>query len=157
TQNDSDKEQRDIERRYRDKEQERQRYHRIDDSRKPRNHYEFEKYLRRNEEDQKWGKGYNQDRAKKGGHNNSYTADAVDKLGKEDKCDDMASKKERIRNKLVVAYLAQDRPAMQLYQPGARSRITTGFTSKYVEEAYCRKNDADNISGRSSEKSEGAG
>ncbi|XP_068124328.1 regulator of nonsense transcripts 3A isoform X2 [Hyperolius riggenbachi] len=81
TQNDSDKEQRDNDRRYRDKEQERQRYHRIDDNRKPRNHYEFEKYLRRNDDDQKWGKGYNQDRAKKGGHNNSYTADAVDKLG----------------------------------------------------------------------------
>ncbi|XP_072269538.1 regulator of nonsense transcripts 3A isoform X2 [Pyxicephalus adspersus] len=149
TQNDSDKEQRDIDRRYRDKEQERQRYHRMDDTRKQRSHYEFEKYLRRNEDDQKWGKGYNQDRVKKGGHNNNYTAEAVDKLGKEDKCDDMASKKERIRNK--------DRPAMQLYQPGARNRITTGFTSKYVEEACYRKNDADNISGRSSEKSEGAG
>lgn len=104
TQNDSDKEQRDIDRRYRDKEQERQRYHRMDDSRKPRSHYEFEKYLRRNEEDQKWGKGYNQDRVKKGGHNNSYTAEAVDKLGKEDKCDDMPSKKERIRNKVLLFF-----------------------------------------------------
>ncbi|XP_075708762.1 regulator of nonsense transcripts 3A isoform X2 [Rhinoderma darwinii] len=149
TQNDSDKDQRDIERRYREKDQERQRYHRMDDGRKPRNHYEFDKFLRRNEDDQKWGKGFSQDRAKKGSHNNSYAADAVDKLGKEDKCDDMASKKERIRNK--------DRPAMQLYQPGARSRITTGFTSKYVEEPSYMKNDADNISDKSSEKSEDIG
>ncbi|XP_073446614.1 regulator of nonsense transcripts 3A isoform X1 [Dendrobates tinctorius] len=149
TQNDSDKEQRDIERRYRDKDQDRQRYHRMDDGRKPRNHYEFDKFLRRNEDDQKWGKGFSQDRTRKGSHNNNFAADAVDKLGKEDKCDDMASKKERIRNK--------DRPAMQLYQPGARSRITTGFTNKHVEEPPFIKNDADNISGRSSEKIEDAG
>lgn len=76
----------------------------MDDNRKPRNHYEFEKYLRRNEEDHKWGKGYNQDRVKKGSHNNSYTAEAVDKLGKEDKCDEMASKKERIRNKVLLFF-----------------------------------------------------
>lgn len=81
TQNDSDKEQRDMEKRYRDKDQERQRYHRMDDGRKPRSHYEFDKFLRRNEDDQKWGKGFSQDRAKKGSHNNSYAADAVDKLG----------------------------------------------------------------------------
>ncbi|XP_071991894.1 regulator of nonsense transcripts 3A isoform X1 [Engystomops pustulosus] len=148
-QNDSDKEQRDIERRYRDKDQERQRYHRMDECRKPRHHYEFDKFIRRNEDDQKWGKGFSQDRTKKGSHNNSCAADAVDKLGKEDKCDDMASKKERIRNK--------DRPAMQLYQPGARSRITTGFTNKYLEEPPYMKNDADNISGRNSETSEDAG
>ncbi|XP_075056272.1 regulator of nonsense transcripts 3A isoform X1 [Mixophyes fleayi] len=148
TQNESDKEQRD-DRRFRDKDQERQRYHRMEDGRKQRTHYEFEKFLRRNEDDQKWGKAYNQDRVKKGSHSTSFAADAVDKLGKEDKCDDMASKKERIRNK--------DRMAMQLYQPGAHSRITTGFASKFVEEAGYRKNDADNISGRSSEKKEDAG
>ncbi|KAM9321247.1 regulator of nonsense transcripts 3A [Gastrophryne carolinensis] len=148
TQNDSDKEKKDVDRRYRDKEQDRQRYHRMDEIRKPRSYYEFDKYLRRNEDDQKWGKGFNQDRAKKG-HNSSYTTDSVDKLGKEDKCDDMTSKKERIRNK--------DRPAMQLYQPGARNRTTSGFTSKYVEDACYRKNDADNLSGQSSEKSEDPG
>ncbi|KAM4796392.1 regulator of nonsense transcripts 3A [Rhinophrynus dorsalis] len=147
-QNDSDKEQRDIARRFRDKDQERQRY-RMDDGRKQRTHYEFEKFLRRNEDDQKWGKGYNQDRVKKGSHNSNFASDAVDKLGKEDKCDDMASKKERIRNK--------DRPAMQLYQPGARSRITTGSTNKCIDEVFYRKNEANNLSERSSEKSEEAG
>ncbi|XP_063314684.1 regulator of nonsense transcripts 3A isoform X2 [Pelobates fuscus] len=80
TQNDSDKEQRDIDRRFRDKEQERPRY-RMDDGRKQRTHYEFEKFMRRNEDEQKWGKGYNQDRGKKGSHNSSFAMDAVDKLG----------------------------------------------------------------------------
>lgn len=93
-----------MDRRHRDKDQERQRYHRMDDGRKPRNHYEFDKFLRRNEDDQKWGKGFSQDRTKKGSHTNSYAADAVDKLGKEDKCDDMASKKERIRNKVLLFF-----------------------------------------------------
>uniref|UniRef100_A0A8C5TKI4 UPF3A regulator of nonsense mediated mRNA decay n=1 Tax=Malurus cyaneus samueli TaxID=2593467 RepID=A0A8C5TKI4_9PASS len=90
--------QRDLERRFREKEPERQRY-RLDDGRKHRTHYEFDKFMRRNEEELKWGKGYNQDRGKKGNYNYSFTVEAVDKLGKEDKCDDMASKKERIRNK----------------------------------------------------------
>uniref|UniRef100_A0A8D0GAX2 Uncharacterized protein n=1 Tax=Sphenodon punctatus TaxID=8508 RepID=A0A8D0GAX2_SPHPU len=93
SQNDSDKEQRDSERRFREKEPERQRY-RLDDSRKHRTHYEFDKFVRRNEEELKWGKGYSQDRGKKGNHSYSFTVEAVDKLGKEDKCDDMASKKE---------------------------------------------------------------
>ncbi|KYO41353.1 regulator of nonsense transcripts 3A isoform A [Alligator mississippiensis] len=80
SQNDSDKEQRDLERRFREKEPERQRY-RLDDGRKHRAHYEFDKFVRRNEEELKWGKGYNQDRGKKGNHNYSFTVEAVDKLG----------------------------------------------------------------------------
>ncbi|XP_066477027.1 regulator of nonsense transcripts 3A isoform X2 [Tiliqua scincoides] len=154
SQNDSDKEQRDSERRFREKEPERQRY-RMDDGRKHRTHYEFDKFVRRNEDELKWGKGYNQDRGKKVNYNYSFTVDTVDKLGKEDKCDDMASKKERIRNK--------DRPAMQLYQPGVRIRTHTGSTSrsydcteKSFEEAYDRKYEADNSTGGGSEKSEDA-
>ncbi|KYO41355.1 regulator of nonsense transcripts 3A isoform C [Alligator mississippiensis] len=154
SQNDSDKEQRDLERRFREKEPERQRY-RLDDGRKHRAHYEFDKFVRRNEEELKWGKGYNQDRGKKGNHNYSFTVEAVDKLGKEDKCDDMASKKERIRNK--------DRPAMQLYQPGARIRTHTGSTNKtydcygkFSEDTCDRKYEADNLTGGGSEKSEEA-
>ncbi len=154
SQNDSDKEQRDMDRRFREKEPERQRY-RLDDGRKHRTHYEFDKFLRRNEDELKWGKGYNQDRGKKGNHNYSFTVEAVDKLGKEDKCDDMASKKERIRNK--------DRPAMQLYQPGARIRTRTGSTSKTPdctakssEETCDRKCEAEIPAGATSEKSEEA-
>lgn len=101
SQNDSDKEQRDSERRFREKEPERQRY-RLEDGRKHRTHYEFDKYVRRNEDEPKWEKGYNQDRGKKVNYNYSFTVDTVDKLGKEDKCDDMASKKERIRNKVLL-------------------------------------------------------
>ncbi|XP_041324500.1 regulator of nonsense transcripts 3A-like [Pyrgilauda ruficollis] len=154
SQNDSDKEQRDLERRFREKEPERQRY-RLDDGRKHRTHYEFDKFMRRNEEELKWGKGYNQDRGKKGNYNYSFTVEAVDKLGKEDKCDDMASKKERIRNK--------DRPAMQLYQPGARIRTHMGPTSKTYdcsgksfEDAPDKKYEADNSAGAGSEKTEEA-
>lgn len=90
-----------MERRFREKEPERQRYQ-LDDGRKHRTHYEFDKFMRRNEEELKWGKGYNQDRGKKGNYSYSFTVEAVDKLGKEDKCDDMASKKERIRNKVLL-------------------------------------------------------
>uniref|UniRef100_A0A8D0FWD1 UPF3A regulator of nonsense mediated mRNA decay n=1 Tax=Strix occidentalis caurina TaxID=311401 RepID=A0A8D0FWD1_STROC len=79
SQNDSDKEQRDLERRFREKEPERQRY-RLDDGRKHRAHYEFDKFVRRNEEELKWGKGYNQDRGKKGNYSYSFTVEAVDKL-----------------------------------------------------------------------------
>ncbi|XP_025952724.2 regulator of nonsense transcripts 3A isoform X3 [Dromaius novaehollandiae] len=80
SQNDSDKEQRDLDRRFREKEPERQRY-RLDDGRKHRAHYESDKFVRRNEEELKWGKGYSQDRGKKGNHNYSFTVETVDKLG----------------------------------------------------------------------------
>uniref|UniRef100_A0A8C5N2R0 UPF3A regulator of nonsense mediated mRNA decay n=1 Tax=Leptobrachium leishanense TaxID=445787 RepID=A0A8C5N2R0_9ANUR len=100
--NNREMEQREMDRRFRDKEQERPRF-RMDD-RKQRTHYEFEKFMRRNEDEQKWGKGYNQDRGKKGIHNSSFAMDAVDKLGKEDKCDDMVSTKERIRNKVLLFF-----------------------------------------------------
>ncbi|XP_053311102.1 regulator of nonsense transcripts 3A isoform X1 [Spea bombifrons] len=103
TQNDSDKEQRDVDRRFCDKEHEKPRY-RMDDGRKPRQHYEYDKFMRKNEDDQKWGKAYNQDRGKKGNHNSSLATDTIDKLGKEDTCDDMASKKERIRNKVLLFF-----------------------------------------------------
>ncbi|XP_041902371.1 regulator of nonsense transcripts 3A-like isoform X2 [Corvus kubaryi] len=170
SQNDSDKEQRDLERRFREKEPERQRY-RLDDGRKHRTHYEFDKFMRRNEEELKWGKGYNQDRGKKGNYNYSFTVEAVDKLGKEDKCDDMASKKERIRNKSCKCtgycssqlMLVKDRPAMQLYQPGARIRTHMGPTSKTYdcsgksfEDALDKKYEADNSAGASSGKTEEA-
>nr|XP_060625656.1 regulator of nonsense transcripts 3A isoform X2 [Anolis sagrei ordinatus] len=80
SQNDSDKEQRDSDRRFRDKEPERQRY-RLEDGRKHRTHYEFDKFVRRNDDEVKWGKGYNQDRGKKVNYNYSFTVDTVDKLG----------------------------------------------------------------------------
>uniref|UniRef100_A0A8C5N3M6 UPF3A regulator of nonsense mediated mRNA decay n=1 Tax=Leptobrachium leishanense TaxID=445787 RepID=A0A8C5N3M6_9ANUR len=115
--NNREMEQREMDRRFRDKEQERPRF-RMDD-RKQRTHYEFEKFMRRNEDEQKWGKGYNQDRGKKGIHNSSFAMDAVDKLGKEDKCDDMVSTKERIRNKITPLPHAQLR-LLPLFPPAPR-------------------------------------
>lgn len=58
---------------------------------------------------------------------------------------------------------AQDRPAMQLYQPGVRIRTRTGstsrsydYTEKSFEEAYDRKYEVDSSTGGGSEKSEDA-
>ncbi|XP_028846928.1 regulator of nonsense transcripts 3A isoform X1 [Denticeps clupeoides] len=139
---DSDKEQRDGHgRRQRDKE------HRARDEerKRQRHHYEFDKFMRRKEET-KWGKGFCPDRAKKDqGHHHGYAycPEGGDKLAGQDR-DDMASRKERIRNKSVLvqqekrtsqsegrdqirgALPAKDRPAMQLYQPGAHNRKRVG-------------------------------
>uniref|UniRef100_H3ACX4 UPF3A regulator of nonsense mediated mRNA decay n=1 Tax=Latimeria chalumnae TaxID=7897 RepID=H3ACX4_LATCH len=149
SQNESDKEQRDQERRFHEKEQDRQRC-REDDNRKPRAHYEFDKFMRRREEEVKWGKGFNQERGKKTSHSYMFPIEAVDKLGKEEKSEDMGSKRERIRNK--------DRPAMQLYQPGARSRTRLGSGSKQYdcsrrssEDSGERKYDGDISPGAGSE------
>ncbi|XP_078514004.1 regulator of nonsense transcripts 3A isoform X4 [Lissotriton helveticus] len=78
-QSESDKEQRDTEKRFHEKEPERPRYW-LDDGRKHRNNYEFDKFVRRNEEDFKWGKGYNHDRGKKGSHSYSFSMESLDKL-----------------------------------------------------------------------------
>ncbi|XP_026804000.1 regulator of nonsense transcripts 3A isoform X2 [Pangasianodon hypophthalmus] len=115
----SDKEQRDGHgRRQRDKDHR----GREEERKRQRHHYEFDKFMRRKEET-KWGKGYCHDRAKKDGHHHgySYCPEMGDKSSKEDR-DDMGSRKERIRNK--------DRPAMQLYQPGARNRKRMGSGNK---------------------------
>ncbi|XP_066562882.1 regulator of nonsense transcripts 3A isoform X1 [Amia ocellicauda] len=144
---DSDREQREHGRRLREKDPDRQRG-RDEERRRQRHHYEFDKFMRRKEET-KWGKGYCQDRAKKDGHSSySYCGDLGDKLGKDDRADDMGSRKERIRNKSVLVHQekrtshsegrdviggalpVKDRPAMQLYQPGARSRTRVGSGGK---------------------------
>lgn len=108
----------------------REKDHRLkDDERKrQRHHYEFDKFMRRKDET-KWGKGYCQDREerrKKEGHHHSYNycPDNGDKLSKEDR-EDLGSRKERLRNK--------DRPAMQLYQPGARNRKRMNSSGKGYE------------------------
>ncbi|KAA8587914.1 regulator of nonsense transcripts 3A isoform X1 [Etheostoma spectabile] len=89
-----------------------------EERKRQRHHYEFDKFMRRKDET-KWGKGYCQDRARKEGHHHgySYCPDIGDKLGKEDR-QDLGNRKERLRNKVSE----KDRPAMQLYQPGARNR-----------------------------------
>ncbi|XP_047456213.1 regulator of nonsense transcripts 3A isoform X1 [Mugil cephalus] len=119
----SDKEQREQHgRRQRDKD------HRGKDEerKRQRHHYEFDKFMRRKDET-KWGKGYCQDRAKKEGHHHSYSycPDSGDKMGKEDR-EDLGNRKERLRNKVSE----KDRPAMQLYQPGARNRKRVSSAAK---------------------------
>ncbi|XP_063743168.1 regulator of nonsense transcripts 3A isoform X2 [Eleginops maclovinus] len=99
-----------------------------EERKRQRHHYEFDKFMRRKDET-KWGKGYCQDRAKKEGHHHgySYCPDGGDKLGKEDR-EDLGNRKERLRNKVLQIptteqkHANKDRPAMQLYQPGARNR-----------------------------------
>ncbi|XP_037542530.1 regulator of nonsense transcripts 3A isoform X3 [Nematolebias whitei] len=93
-----------------------------EERKRQRHHYEFDKFMRRKDET-KWGKGYCQDRAKKEGHhhNYSYCPDSGEKMGKEDR-EELSNRKERLRNK--------DRPTMQLYQPGARSRKRMSSASK---------------------------
>uniref|UniRef100_A0A3P9KXT3 UPF3A regulator of nonsense mediated mRNA decay n=1 Tax=Oryzias latipes TaxID=8090 RepID=A0A3P9KXT3_ORYLA len=129
-QHESEKEQRDQHgRRQRDKD-----YRGKDEERKrQQHHYDFEKFMRRKDET-KWGKGYCQDRAKKEGHHHgfSYCADGGDKLGKEER-EDLNNRKERLRNKVsekVSMRQSKDRPAMQLYQPGARNRKRMSSSSK---------------------------
>ncbi|XP_076021828.1 regulator of nonsense transcripts 3A [Genypterus blacodes] len=119
----SDKEQREHHgRRQRDKD------HRgkDEDRKRQRHHYDFDKFMRRKDET-KWGKGYCQDRAKKEGHHHGYAycADSGDKVGKEDR-EELGNRKERLRNKVSQ----KDRPAMQLYQPGAHNRKRMSSTGK---------------------------
>ncbi|XP_055726936.1 regulator of nonsense transcripts 3A isoform X4 [Salvelinus fontinalis] len=140
----SDKEQREHGRRQRDKDHR----GRDEERKRQRHHYEFDKSMRC-KEDTKWGKGYCQDRAKKDGQYHSsysYCPDTCDKVVREDIG---GSRKDRVRNKVsdkacvsqsVLAYQDRrtsqsegphqiggalpnkDRPAMQLYQPGAHNR-----------------------------------
>ncbi|KAM7111038.1 regulator of nonsense transcripts 3A isoform 2-T2 [Molossus nigricans] len=125
SQNDSDKEQKDMERKFREKELETQRYH-LDDSRKLRAHYEFDKFSRRNEEEMKSGKGLTPDRVKTGSQDHGVPVEATERPGREQRSEDgPAPRKERVRNK--------DRPALPLYQPGARMRAR-GCGGRFSEE-----------------------
>ncbi|XP_078258663.1 regulator of nonsense transcripts 3A isoform X2 [Rhinoraja longicauda] len=154
--NDSDRErrERERERRLREKERERERQRRReDDRRKQKERYDVERAFRTKEEETKRGKEHGQEREKKGDSlNDMFSTEKIDKLGKEDKNDDMGSKRERIRNK--------DRPAMQLYQPGARCRTRLGSggrtydcCSKSSEDSTERKYEDDSSVGACSEKS----
>ncbi|XP_006851618.1 PREDICTED: regulator of nonsense transcripts 3A [Chrysochloris asiatica] len=151
SQNDSEKEQRDTERRFREKELETQRCH-LDDGRKRSAHCEFDKFLRRTEDELKWGKGLPADQGKP---TCSFSVEAVERLGTE-KCGSVAApRKERTRNK--------DRPAIQLYQPGARIRPRVSLTSSTCEcvglppaeeSSEGMKDQADASPGATSKKSE---
>ncbi|KAK2113014.1 regulator of nonsense transcription [Saguinus oedipus] len=100
--NGSDKEHRDVER-SREKELEAQRPHKAQ--------YHEPDRLSRSEDERRWGKGP----GKKGSQDSRAPGGAVERLGRAQRCDDSpAPRKERLTNK--------DRPALPLYDPGARSR-----------------------------------
>lgn len=88
----------------REKERERERQRRReDDRRKQKERYDVERAFRTKEDETKRGKEHGQEREKKGDSlNYMFSTEKIDKLGKEDKNDDMGSKRERIRNKVSV-------------------------------------------------------
>ncbi|XP_063793403.1 regulator of nonsense transcripts 3B [Pseudophryne corroboree] len=101
----------DPERRAREKEK--QRYHE-DERRKQRDRYEKDRCFRRRDDDYRKDREVARERGRKQEVNECPpTTDKADRPSREDKKED-AAKRDRIRNK--------DRPAMQLYQPGTRSR-----------------------------------
>lgn len=101
SQNDSDKEQRDVERRFREKELEAQRYH-LGDSRKHRAHYELDKFSRRSKEELKRGKGFTPDRGKKGSQDGGGPVGAAETPGREKSEDELAAKKEDTGSKVLL-------------------------------------------------------
>ncbi|XP_069798909.1 regulator of nonsense transcripts 3B isoform X2 [Dendropsophus ebraccatus] len=101
----------DLERRARDKEKHR---YREDERCKPRDRYDKERSFRRRDDDFRKERDAVRERVRKQEVGESpSTTDKSERLSREEKKEDMI-KRDRIRNK--------DRPAMQLYQPGARSR-----------------------------------
>ncbi|XP_021551617.1 regulator of nonsense transcripts 3A isoform X3 [Neomonachus schauinslandi] len=149
SQNDSDKEKREMERRFREKEPETQRCH-MDDSRKHRAHCEFDKFSRRKEEELKWGKGVPSDRGKKGSQDSGIPVEAAEWPGRENRSESgPAPKAERPGNK--------DRPVLQLYQPGARIRARETAGGISVEGRDGSRGEAEDSGRSGSQQSEEAG
>lgn len=97
----SDKEYRDVER-SQEKECEAQRHH-VDDGRRHRAHHEPDWLSRRSEDEQRWGKGPGQDRGKKGSQDSGAPGEAMERLGRAQRCDDgPAPRKERLANKVFI-------------------------------------------------------
>lgn len=93
----SDKEQRD--KRFREKDPETSRCH-ADSCRKHGIHSEFARFSRRNEDESKWGKGFTQDRGKKG-QDGSVPMDVAERSGMEHKEYDSLPRKDRPGNKAL--------------------------------------------------------
>lgn len=82
-----------MERRFREKELETQRYH-LDESRKHRAHYEFEP---------KWGKGFTPDRGKKGSQDDGVPMEATERpAGEQRSAGGPMPRKERMGNKVLL-------------------------------------------------------
>ncbi|XP_053555172.1 regulator of nonsense transcripts 3B isoform X2 [Bombina bombina] len=103
----------DYERERRLREKEKMRYHE-DDRRKPRDRYEKDRCFRRRDDDYRKDREVVRERGRKQEQNDCpQNTDKSERITRDEKKED-AAKRDRIRNK--------DRPAMQLYTPGARSR-----------------------------------
>ncbi|KAM8952386.1 regulator of nonsense transcripts 3B [Pelodytes ibericus] len=110
---DKDYREREYERERRLREKEKLRYH-DEDRRKPRERYEKDRCFRRRDDDYRKERETVRDRGRKQELvDGPQNADKAERVARDDKKEEMA-KRDRIRNK--------DRPAMQLYQPGARTR-----------------------------------
>ncbi|XP_069323920.1 regulator of nonsense transcripts 3A isoform X2 [Eulemur rufifrons] len=113
SQNDSDREHRDTERRSREKEPEAQRCHA--DARKHRAHCEPGRPPRRTDAELRWGRGPAPDAGRKGGQDGGAPGEAEARPGRGQRCEDSpAPRKEQLGNK--------ERPALQPHQPGAGPR-----------------------------------
>ncbi|XP_055464396.1 regulator of nonsense transcripts 3A [Psammomys obesus] len=98
-QNGSDKEQRD--KRFREKEPETPRCH-PDGCRKHSIHSELARFSRRSEDESKWGKGFTQDRGKKGSQDGAVLVDMAERMSKDQKeYDSLGPRKERLGNKVL--------------------------------------------------------
>lgn len=128
-----EKEERERERRLKEKERQKRQE---EERRKPRERCEVDRPFRKKDEEIKKEKDQSNEKTRR--KESLEIAPSYDKLerGREDKKDESSLKKERIRNK--------DRPTMQLYQPGARSR------SRLV--AFPKSSDSSVKSGEDSEE-----
>ncbi|XP_029463688.1 regulator of nonsense transcripts 3B [Rhinatrema bivittatum] len=110
-----------------------------EDRHKQRERFEREKTFRRREEEFRKGREFYKERPKKEElADYSVNSDKSERANKEDKKED-ATKRDRIRNK--------DRPAMQLYQPGVRSRTRIAHcedgTPKSAEQGADKKQECE--------------
>ncbi|XP_038604409.1 regulator of nonsense transcripts 3B [Tachyglossus aculeatus] len=118
-----------------------------EERRRQRERMEKERVFRRKEEEVRKERDPLRDKVKKNESTDFIgNLEKTDKVTKEDKKED-AAKRDRIRNK--------DRPAMQLYQPGARSRSRLGpyddGSAKAAEPAPDKKQECE-IAGRKEEE-----
>ncbi|XP_077872514.1 regulator of nonsense transcripts 3A isoform X3 [Ictidomys tridecemlineatus] len=100
SQDDSDGEQRDLERRPRGREAEMLRCH-LDSSRKHGAHSEFDRFARRNEDELRWARGSTQDRGKKGRQDGGIPMETAERLAREKEDNGLAPRKERLGSKVL--------------------------------------------------------
>ncbi|CAD7681095.1 unnamed protein product [Nyctereutes procyonoides] len=148
SQNDSDMEQREMERRLRAKEPATQRCHM--DGSMHRVHCEFNRFARRNEEEPRWGKGVPPVRGKKGNQDSSIPVEAAEWPGREHKSEGgLAPSMEHPGNKDLLA--------LQLYQPEAHIRAQESGGGISVEGRDGSRGEAEDLALAGSQKSEEAG